>query len=241
MNFKVSKKAFTLIELIVVIAVLAVLAVLIIPQVTGYIQASQKSTCDANVAMMNRSYIYEHELDSKITPQNIIENTNGRYFGGNTKKCPANGTYSVDSNNKIICSIHGKSSSGDSEFITNGTIEDERKNAIDNPTNNTPGTVVKSTDKDGNTLYFKCINTNGCGAAPTQHLGEGGYSNTGWKELIKDYTDYNNYETGDVIVYNNRYYQYIATNETPGNQKYIGKTPNQVGSGFQEVPAPSSK
>ncbi|MEA4874115.1 type IV pilin protein [Anaerorhabdus sp.] len=37
MKHNITKKAFTLIELIVVIAVLAVLAVLIVPQVTGYI------------------------------------------------------------------------------------------------------------------------------------------------------------------------------------------------------------
>lgn len=239
MKHNITKKAFTLIELIVVIAVLAVLAVLIIPQVTGYIQASQKSTCDANVAMMNRSYIYEHELDTKVTPQDIINNTDGKYFGGNTKTCPSKGTYSVNTSNIIVCSKHG-GTGDESGFIKNGTIEDERENLIEKESNAVYGEVVKSTDQSGNPIYFKCINKSGCSTTPNKHLGENNYSNTAWKELVKDYTDYNNYETGDIIIYNNRYYKYTAVNETPGMQKYIGKTPDQAGAGFVEVPQPTN-
>lgn len=45
---KLNKKGFTLIELIVVIAILAVLALLLVPQITGYIQASKDSVGKAN-------------------------------------------------------------------------------------------------------------------------------------------------------------------------------------------------
>ncbi len=45
---KINKKGFTLIELIVVIAILAVLALLLVPQITGYIQASKDSVGAAN-------------------------------------------------------------------------------------------------------------------------------------------------------------------------------------------------
>lgn len=45
---KLNKKGFTLIELIVVIAILAVLALLLVPQITGYIQASKDSVGAAN-------------------------------------------------------------------------------------------------------------------------------------------------------------------------------------------------
>ena len=118
-------KGFTLIELIVVIAILAILALLIVPQVTGYVEQSQKVTCDTNRSTLERELLMKNMTDSNNYPvnatgyQKLIED-----HGGNVE-CPAGGTYSWyatgDNSGYIVCSKHGHGDAIGSNVTTGGT------------------------------------------------------------------------------------------------------------------------
>lgn len=69
---KLNKKGFTLIELIVVIAILAVLALLLVPQITGYIQASKDSVGAANArSCYSNLLLKKATTDANLTGVNV--------------------------------------------------------------------------------------------------------------------------------------------------------------------------
>lgn len=74
---KINKKGFTLIELIVVIAILAVLALLLVPQITGYIQASKDSVGAANArSCYSNLLLKKATTDANLTGVSVEDITN---------------------------------------------------------------------------------------------------------------------------------------------------------------------
>ena len=67
-----TKKGFTLIELIVVIAILAILAAILIPSVTYYINESTKAKNLANARSLYSQYTLALNLTPKTDPANTI-------------------------------------------------------------------------------------------------------------------------------------------------------------------------
>lgn len=106
-----NKRGFTLIELITVIAILAVLGTLLIPNVSGYVSSSKDVVCNSNVNLLNRIYRQASAMDEKLTPQEILNDRTGKYFGG-LAECPTDGEYVVI-DNVIVCTKH-KGNSGES-------------------------------------------------------------------------------------------------------------------------------
>jgi len=90
-----TKKGFTLIELIVVIAILAILAAILIPSITNYIDEAEKARDQANV----RSY-YSALLLSEATGGTAPSAPTGATCTGTTDlSCTLNGrVYSVANN-----------------------------------------------------------------------------------------------------------------------------------------------
>lgn len=226
------KKGFTLIELIVVIAILAVLGLLIVPQISGYIDATQATTCQNNRKLVERAITVAEAKSGKTetftTPEQVAAIKDSLYDGG--KICPKEGTITI-TGHKVTCSIHKDETSGGG-FIKDGTIMDQRDGAISSDGSKEYGIVYKVTAADGKTiLYYKCINSTGCNVDPPKdHIGNLPYITNGWKEIYLDYTGKNNYEYGDVIKYNGKHYKY-----TGSNGAYYGKVPTDSGSGFVEV------
>lgn len=62
-----SKKGFTLIELIVVIAILAILAAILVPSITGYISEATKAKDAANARTVYTEYAMALALDQTYT------------------------------------------------------------------------------------------------------------------------------------------------------------------------------
>lgn len=105
------KKGFTLIELVIVIAVLGILAGLAIPRFLDHLAESRTAVCESNRVMLARAYsIYLAKggsltLAEYVTSPDTIEKRD--YY------CPSQGTYTVDGEENIICSYHGKIHSED--------------------------------------------------------------------------------------------------------------------------------
>lgn len=107
MKMKNSKtQGFTLIELIVVIAVLAILALLLVPQITGYVQASSETVCRNNMIEIQNSYLREHELDESVTLKKIMANANAQYLAGDTSCPKAHVAYSILYGYELFCLEH---------------------------------------------------------------------------------------------------------------------------------------
>lgn len=108
------RNGFTLIELIVVIAILAILALLIVPQLTGYTTAAQKTVCQSNMQTTIRQYFYDKTgIDSATAEKNLKTST------ASGKICPSGGkiTYTIDGDTvTLVCSKHGSVSAEESQF-----------------------------------------------------------------------------------------------------------------------------
>ncbi|MEG0177878.1 type II secretion system protein, partial [Anaerorhabdus sp.] len=101
------KNGFTLIELIVVIAILAVLGMLLVPQISGYIDASQSATCANNRKLIERSIALSEANDvdpTTLTTLDAIKAANGSIYKGG-EVCPKNGKISIN-NRKVTCELH---------------------------------------------------------------------------------------------------------------------------------------
>lgn len=192
---KQKRTGFTLIELIVVIAILAILALLIVPQVTGYTGAAQKTVCQSNMQTTIRQYFYDKiGIDSSTAETNLKTST------ASGKICPSGGTitYSIDGDTvTLVCSKHGSVSAEESQFA-NSVIHSI---AI--------GSIKRDTTKGEQTIdqYF------GTSLSPNKSIdsGNGGLSPDGSKAMTaiineKTGTTFTGYwtlrkENGNYVLY----------------------------------------
>ncbi|SJZ74936.1 prepilin-type N-terminal cleavage/methylation domain-containing protein [Anaerorhabdus furcosa] len=221
---KVTKKGFTLIELIVVIAVLAVLGLLLVPQISGYIDASQATTCLNNRKLVERAItVAEAQSGKKQTftkPEDVAAIPGSLYDGG--KICPKDGTITI-MDGKVNCSIHKESTGGGgSSFIKDGTILDQRENAVDytNQARINFNDVIKQLQPDGTYRYVKCISSTGCAVDAFPSLPFSGPDAARFKEVSLEFYYWNNYNKGDIITYNGEYYMWNSNNSYPTSPNF---------------------
>ncbi len=106
-----SKKGFTLIELIIVIAVLAILSALAVVGYSLVTQRANERVCETNRHSMETMYHAQHALDEGLTKESFFENHED-YFDDAT--CPSGGLYSLE-DDVFGCSVHGVISDEDEE------------------------------------------------------------------------------------------------------------------------------
>ena len=89
-----SKKGFTLIELVVVMIILAILAAIIIPQLSNFSSAAERSTCHANQRILDSTTAMWRAQDIQNnrvpTLADMIPMIATDIF------CPSGGTYAFD-------------------------------------------------------------------------------------------------------------------------------------------------
>ena len=147
LNKMLNNGGFTLVELLVVLVILAILSTAIIPSMLGYIDYSKELLCKVNRSTILRGWEYTKVMEPEVTLEQYFKSNDGYKRGA---VCPSDGTYTIEADNTITCSIHGKSE-GDSGG--GGGTPEEDKNLI-------PGTDIEYIssywpegnmfDKDGN-------------------------------------------------------------------------------------------
>ncbi|MEG0240653.1 competence type IV pilus major pilin ComGC [Anaerorhabdus sp.] len=211
------KKGFTLIELIVVIAILAVLGLLIVPQISGYIDATQATTCQNNRKLVERAITVAEAKSGKTetftTPEQVAAIKDSLYDGG--KICPKEGTITI-TGHKVTCSIHKDETGGTTGKYPNpgSLLEDKYKDDISKATDfsnvNTTykyGDIVKSNGK----LWVYIDQKPSGSAAPGNPMGI-----SPWKEISNNFSSLSRYEKGDIVMSNGKYY--ICEN---ANSRYL--------------------
>jgi prepilin-type N-terminal cleavage/methylation domain-containing protein len=145
------KRGFTLIELVAVVGILGITATLILPQATGYIEKSQKATCDEQREILEREMVTRNVSDTNTYSINaegyrklLSESHNGSI------QCPAGGTYTwyalSDTSGYIECSVHGH------DAPISGTAAED-----DGDTGNITSVVVTDTSGNKYTITGLCL------------------------------------------------------------------------------------
>ena len=108
MKLMKSRKGLTLIELLIVVLILAALAAIAIPRMSQNSTNAKTQACKTNISTMNAQIeLYNANNGTWPTLNAITTDTN--YFPSGVPTCPASGTYTLGSNNRVSCSVHGAS------------------------------------------------------------------------------------------------------------------------------------
>ena len=104
-----NRNANTQIETIAIVMTVVVitLSVITFPRMARNSSNAKTKACQTNIAMLNTQLeVYYSENNSWPAALKDITN-NPNYFSKGPPVCPSGGTYSINDNHRVSCSIHG--------------------------------------------------------------------------------------------------------------------------------------
>ena len=102
---KLTKKGFTLVEIMIVVAIIAILAAVAIPNFVKYRRNAQATSCIANLKQIQTAKEQWMMANGK-PPASLSEISGPANYIKSTPVCPANGSYTIGSDGvDPICSV----------------------------------------------------------------------------------------------------------------------------------------
>jgi len=104
-DITISKKGFTLIEVMIVVAIIGLLAVIAVPSFYTAREKSIAASCKNNLRVIfqaNQDFMYQNESISATAVTELYD-----YFKHENVYCPAEGSYSINASD-VTCSIGGE-------------------------------------------------------------------------------------------------------------------------------------
>lgn len=99
------KQAFTLIEILFVVVIIAIIAAIALGRITSSTATAKANACKANQAVIN-TQIEQYHLDTGNWPASLATVTGSTtYFPDGAPVCPSEGTYSMNANYRVDCSV----------------------------------------------------------------------------------------------------------------------------------------
>jgi len=106
------RNAVTLIELLIVVLILGALAAIVVPRITTSSQTAKENACASNIDIIN-SQIEMFFVNEGAYPATLAQITeNDDYFPKGTPLCPLDGTYSLNTDSRAVCSHSGGAGGG---------------------------------------------------------------------------------------------------------------------------------
>ena len=103
--YRVSKKGFTLVELLIVVLILAALAAIAVPRMVASADTAKINACNTNVDLINTQIeLYRASNGSIPTLAVLFADTN--YFPDGAPECPFTTAYAMGANGHVTPHSH---------------------------------------------------------------------------------------------------------------------------------------
>jgi general secretion pathway protein G len=98
-----SRRGFTVVELLMVMVILGALSFIAVPRITGNAQTAKQRACETNIGILNSQMELYKTLTGSYPASLDILTGNVNYFPDGVPVCPLDGTYQMNSEHRVTC------------------------------------------------------------------------------------------------------------------------------------------
>ena len=100
------ERGFTLIEVLAVVVIIGIIAAIALPRFLGITSDAKTKSCHGNMASINVQFERYYLANASWATVGLLSDTD--YFPDGTPSCPSGTTYTVGTNHRANCPIHGQ-------------------------------------------------------------------------------------------------------------------------------------